>query len=54
VDKVSVFLSHHLYEMRSVQRSRRAFWSYTAQIQVQEVLKVRIVSSNKVLKFGVL
>jgi hypothetical protein len=27
-----------------VQRSRRAFWSYTAQIQVQEVLKVRIVS----------
>jgi hypothetical protein len=25
-------------------RSRRAFWSYTAQIQVQEVLKVGIVS----------
>jgi hypothetical protein len=25
-------------------RSRRAFWSYTTQIQVQEVLKVGIVS----------
>jgi hypothetical protein len=27
-----------------VQRSRRAFWSYTAQIHGEEVLKVRTVS----------
>jgi hypothetical protein len=32
------------YQMGSVERSRRAFWSYPAQIQVHEVLKVGIVS----------